>query len=165
MISQRSIDSSSRQFALFMVVAIALAFLVARPAGLCAQDNGSSMPPAAPDAGEQAPPAAQQAATTLSGDQQSAANTALCSAIGSQVPNPAAATPSVLSSPAVISAAASKFAGSTQLPLSSANSLLQGYVAQHATDILASCAVSNAASGVTSKIPGAGSLPSMPQMP
>ena len=52
-----------------------------------------------------------------------------CSAIGNQVPNPAAAAPSVLSSPGVISAAASTFASGTKLPRPSATSMLQGYVA------------------------------------
>jgi hypothetical protein len=106
-------------------------------------------------------PAAPSAAQALTGGQQSAANTALCSAISSHFPNPAAAGPSALSDPAVMSTAASSFAGSTSLPLSSATDMLKGYVAQHATDILASCATS----GVTSKIPGAGSLPSVPKMP
>ena len=106
-------------------------------------------------------PAAPSAAQALTGGQQSAANSALCSAIGSHFPNPAAAGPSALSDPAVMSTAASSFAGSTSLPLSSATDMLKGYVAQHATDILASCATS----GVTSKIPGAGSLPSIPNMP
>jgi hypothetical protein len=106
-------------------------------------------------------PAAPSAAQALTGDQQTAANSALCSAIGSHFPNPAAAGPSALSDPAVMSTAASSFAGSTSLPLSSATDMLKGYVAQHATDILASCATS----GVTSKIPGAGSLPSVPNMP
>jgi hypothetical protein len=106
-------------------------------------------------------PAAPSAAQALTGGQQSAANSALCSALGSHFPNPAAAGPSALSDPAVMSTAASSFAGSTSLPLSSATDMLKGYVAQHATDILASCATS----GVTSKIPGAGSLPSVPNMP
>ena len=106
-------------------------------------------------------PAAPSAAQALTGDQQSAANSALCSALGSHFPNPAAAGPSALSDPAVMSTAASSFAGSTSLPLSSATDMLKGYVAQHATDILASCATS----GVTSKIPGTGSLPSVPNMP
>jgi len=141
----------SRQLALVTGIVAALAFVVARPAGSRAQDTGSSM-------GQSA-----QAATALTGDQQSAANSALCSALGNQVPNPAAASPSLLSSPSVISAAASTFAGSTQLPLPSATSMLQGYVAQHATDILASCAVSNATGGVTSRIPGG--MPSVPKMP
>jgi hypothetical protein len=110
-------------------------------------------------------PAAPSAAQALTGDQQSVANSALCSAIGSHFPNPASAGPSALSDPAVMSTAASSFAGSTSLPLSSATDMLKGYVAQHATDILASCATSNATSGITSKIPGAGSLPSVPNMP
>ena len=106
-------------------------------------------------------PAAPSAAQALTGGQQSAANSALCSALGSHFPNPAAAGPSALSDPAVMSTAASSFAGSTSLPPSSATDMLKGYVAHHATDILASCATS----GVTSKIPGAGSLPSVPNMP
>jgi len=162
MIFHRSTYQWSRQSALVAVIVAALAFIVTFPVGLRAQDTGSSMPQAA-----------QQAAATLTSDQQSAANSALCSAIGSQVPNPAAAAPSDLSSPGVMTAAASTFAGSTQLPLPSATSMLQGYVAQHATDILASCALSNATGGLTSKIPGASasgipsmpSMPSMPQMP
>ena len=107
--------------------------------------------------------AAPSAAQALTGGQQSAANSALCSAIGSHFPNPAAAGPSALSDPAVMSTAASSFAGSTSLPLSSATDMLKSYVAQHATDILASCATS--AERLTSKIPGAGSLPSVPNMP
>jgi hypothetical protein len=142
------------------IVGAAFVLLAAYPGALRAQDTGSST--SQTNAGSSAAQTAQQAPATLTGDQQSAANKALCSAIGSQVPNPAAAAPSDLSSSAVISAAASTFAGSTNLPLPSATSMLQGYVAQHATDILASCAVNNATSGVTSKIPGASSLPSMP---
>jgi len=111
------------------------------------------------------PAAPGQAAQALTGSQQSAANSALCSAIGSHFPNPAAAGPSALSDPAVMSTAATSFAGSTSLPLSSATDMLKGYVAQHATDILATCATSNATSGLTSKIPGAGSLPPVPNMP
>jgi len=165
MISKLSMSKSFtphplRQSALFAIVGTAFAFLAAYPAGLHAQDAGSSMPQT--DAGSSTAQTAQQAAGALTGDQQSAANKALCGAIGSQLPNPTAAAPSDLSSSAVISAAASTFAGSTNLPLPSATSMLQGYVAQHATHILASCAVSNATSGVTSKIPGTSSLPSIP---
>jgi hypothetical protein len=166
---EASTSHTSRRSAIAAAVVATVAFLVMSPAGLRAQDAGSASAPAnagsatAPtDTSSSAAPTAQQAAGALTGDQQTAANSALCSAIGSQVPNPAAASPSDLSSSAVISAAASKFAGSTNLPLPSATSMLQGYVAQHATDILASCAVSNATSGATSKIPGASSLPSMP---
>jgi hypothetical protein len=109
------------------------------------------------------PNGASQVPSTLTGDQQSLANKALCSALSSQVPNPAAASPSALSNPSVITAAASSFAGSTQLPLPSATSLLQGYVAQHATGILASCAVNNATGGLTNQIPAGGNMPSMPK--
>jgi hypothetical protein len=48
---------------------------------------------------------AQEAATALSGVQQSAAKSALCSAIASKFPNPAAAGPSALSDPGVLSTA------------------------------------------------------------
>lgn len=151
--SRWSISRRSRKSG-FLVVAAIFAFLVALPAGVRAQESASSMAQSA-----------QQAASTLTSSQQSAANSALCSAVGSQVPNAASADPSVLSSPAVMSTAATTFAGSTSLPLASATTMLQGYVAAHATDILASCAVSNATGGLTSKIPGASSMPSMPSMP
>jgi hypothetical protein len=45
---------------------------------------------------------AQETTTTLSGAQQSAAKTALCSAIASKFPNPSAAGPSALSNPDVL---------------------------------------------------------------
>ena len=135
------------------IIVATLALLVACATNLRAQI--SSYMPAAP----------QQAAQALTGSQQSAANTALCSAVGSHFPNPASAGPSALSDPAVMTTAASSFAGSTNLPLSSATDMLKGYVAQHAADILASCATGSATSGITSKIPGAGSLPSVPNMP
>jgi hypothetical protein len=130
-------------------VIAALAFLLVYPVELRGQSVGSLMPNAAPAA--------------LTGGQQSLANKALCSALGSHVPDPASANPSALSSPVVMTTAASSFAGSAHLPLPSATGLLKGYVAQHATDILASCAINNATSGLTGKIPGAGQLPSMPK--
>ena len=133
-----------------------LALLVSFSTTMRAQDSGS-VSAVAPQAGA--------AAQALTGDQQTAANSALCSAMGSHFPNPASAGPSALSDPAVLTTAASTFAGSTSLPLSSATDMLKGYVAQHATDILASCATGSVTSGVTSKIPGAGSLPSVPNMP
>ena len=104
-------------------MAAAVALMAARPAVLRAQVGESSM--------------AQSAVGALTGEQQTAANSALCSAIGNQVPNPAAASPSLLSSPSIISAAASMFASSVHLPLPSATSMLQGYVSQHGSDILA----------------------------
>lgn len=152
--SQWSVSCGSRKSVLFVAVVAMFAFLIAYPAGSFAQDSASSMTQSA-----------QQAASSLTGSQQSAANSALCSAVGSQVPNAASADPSVLSSPAVMSTAATTFAGSTSLPLASATTMLQSYVAAHATDILASCAVGNATGGLTSKIPGASSMPSMPKMP
>ena len=153
-----------------------LVVLVAFATQSRAQDSGSmpAVPQTAPAPQDAAAPpaaavpqdaAAPQAAAALTGDQQTAANSALCSALASHVPNPASASPSALSDPSLISTAAASFAGSTSLPLPSATSMLQGYVAQHATDILASCAVTNATGSVTSKIPGASNLPSVPGMP
>ena len=124
-------------------LAAVVTFLVARPGGLFAQE----------------------AATSLSSDQQSAAKSALCSAIASKFPNPAAAGPSALSDPGVLSTAASSFAGSTHLPLPSATDMIKSYAMQHATDILGSCATGSATSGVTSQIPGASGLPSIPKLP
>ncbi|MHB8382047.1 MAG: hypothetical protein ACYDC3_06870 [Candidatus Binataceae bacterium] len=153
-LSRWSISYLSGKSAFLVAIGAALAFLVAGPAGSRAQDSASSMAQSA-----------QQAASTLTGSQRSAANSALCAAVGSQVPNAASADPSILSNPTVVSTAATTFAGSTSLPLSSATTMLQSYIAAHATDILASCAVSNATGGLTSKIPGASSMPSMPNMP
>jgi hypothetical protein len=153
-ISQWFVSHRSGESTLFVAIIVMFAFLIAYPAGARAQDSASSMAQSA-----------QQAASSLTGSQQSAANSALCSAVSSQVPNAASADPSVLSSPSVISTAATTFAGSTSLPLASATTMLQSYVAAHATDILASCAVSSATGGLTSKIPGASSMPSMPSMP
>ena len=105
------------------------------------------------------------AAAPLSPDQQSAAKGALCSAIASRFPNPAAAGPSALSDPGVLSTAASSFAGSSHLPLPSATDMIKAYAIQHASDILGSCAAGNATSGVIPQIPGASSLPSIPKAP
>lgn len=108
---------------------------------------------------------AQDAASALSSVQQSAAKSALCSAIASKFPNPATAGPSALSDPGVLSTAASSFAGSAHLPLPSATDMIKTYAMQHATDILGSCAAGSATSGVTSQIPGASGLPSIPKLP
>lgn len=88
----------SRRSAL-TTIAAAAALLAPRPAVLLAQVGESSM--------------AQSAVGALTGEQQTAANSALCSAIGNQVPNPAAASPSLLSSPSIISAAATMFAAAS----------------------------------------------------
>jgi hypothetical protein len=108
---------------------------------------------------------AQEAATALSSVQQSAAKSALCSAIASKFPNPAAAGPSALSDPGVLSTAASSFAGSTHLPLPSATDMIKAYAMQHATDILGSCAASSATSGMVPQMPGSSGLPSIPKLP
>jgi hypothetical protein len=107
---------------------------------------------------------AQEAATALSSVQQSAAKSALCSAIASKFPNPAAAGPSALSDPGVLSTAASSFA-STHLPLPSATDMIKAYAMQHTTDILGSCATGGGTSGVVPQIPDASGLPSIPKLP
>jgi hypothetical protein len=107
------------------------------------------------------------APTALSDVQQSAANSALCSAIASKYPNPATAGPSALSDPGVLSTAASSFAGSTNLPLPSATDMIKAYAMQHASSILGSCATGSATSGMVPQMPGASGSTSgmMPQMP
>src|SRR5882672_144481 len=105
----------------------------------------------------------QQAESAMSGGQVSAAKSALCSAIASKFPNPAAAGPSALSDPSVLSTAASSFAGSTHMPLASATDMIKAYAMQHATDILGSCATGTGTSGVVPQIPGASGLPSIPK--
>jgi hypothetical protein len=140
------------QFSKQMAAVAALALLVVGSANLRAQDTGSSMSGAA-----------QQAAGTLTGDQQSAAKSALCSAVQSHFPNLASASPSSLSDPSVMSTAASTFAGSTHLSLSSATDMLKGYVSQHASDIFSSCAANSVTGALPSKIPGASDLPSIPK--
>jgi len=104
-------------------------------------------------------------AAALTDVQQSAANSALCSIVAKHVPNLADASPSILSDTSVLSAAAPLFASSIHLPLPEATGMLQSYVLQHASDVLASCAVSNATSGMTSKIPDTSNLPAIPQVP
>jgi hypothetical protein len=109
---------------------------------------------------------AQDAGSVLSSVQQSAAKSALCSAIASKFPNPADAGPSALSDPGVLSTAASSFAGSTHLPLPSATDMIKSYAIQHATDILGSCATGGATGGMGGMMPqipgGSGAMPSMP---
>jgi hypothetical protein len=106
---------------------------------------------------------AQAPAPTLSDAQQAAAKSALCSAIASKFPNPATAGPSALSDPGVLSTAASSFAGSTHLPAASASDMIKAYAAQHAGEILGSCATGGASGGIP-QIPSGG-LPSMPKLP
>ena len=133
-----------------VVVSFVAMFVVAvRPAPLHAQGMGYMSRAAAP----------------LTDTQQTAANSALCSVVAKYAPNIASASPSLLSSQSVLSAAAPLFASSVHVPLPEAASMLQGYVMQHASDVLSSCAVSNATSGLTSKVPGASNLPSVPSVP
>jgi hypothetical protein len=108
---------------------------------------------------------AQEAAPSLSSDQQAAANSALCSAIASKFPNPAAAGPSALSDPSVLSTAAASFARTTHLPLPSATDMLKAYAMQHAPDITGSCATGGATSGLTPQLPSGSGLPSIPKLP
>src|SRR5260370_41118928 len=89
-------------------ILVTLALLVSCSTKLRAQDTPLSIP------------GVPQQAAALTGDQQSAATKALCSAVGSHFPNPATAGPSVLSDPAVMSTAASSFPGTPHLPLPSA---------------------------------------------
>src|SRR5262249_23677539 len=100
----------------------------------------------------------------LTPDQQPAANSALCSALSKVVWSPSSATAATLVEPAVLSVASSAFANSTHLPLGAATGMLKGYASQHAKDILASCAVSNATKGLSSELPTS-NVPSMPKMP
>ncbi|MBI3759496.1 MAG: hypothetical protein HY269_07040 [Deltaproteobacteria bacterium] len=108
---------------------------------------------------------AQDAPVSLTGDQQLAAKSALCSAIASRFPNPATAGPSAVTDPGVLTTAASSFAGSTNLPLPSATDMIKSYAMQHATEVLGSCAGGSVTGGMVPQIPGAGSMPSMPSMP
>ena len=108
---------------------------------------------------------AQDAPISLTGDQQSAAKSALCSAIASRFPNPATAGPSAVTDPGVLSTAAASFAGSTKLPLPSATDIIKSYAMQHATEVLGSCAGGSVTGGMVPQIPVAGSMPSMPSMP
>jgi hypothetical protein len=101
-----------------IVILLTIALLVACGTKLRAQDTASSMPQVT-----------QKASAAVTGDQQSTANSALCSAMGSHFPNATSIAPSALSDPAVMSTAASSFAGSTNLPLPGATDLLKGYVA------------------------------------
>lgn len=140
-------------WALVAMVTLTLAFAGAARA----QEGASSL------AGGAASGLSGKAASMMSGDQVTAAKSALCSAIASKFPNPAAAGPSALSDPSVLSTAATSFAGSTHMPLPSATDMIKNYAMEHATDILGSCAASSATSGITSKIPGSGSMPSIPK--
>ena len=144
------------------------------------QDHGASLPeqptaanppevPSAPAEG------AQQAASSLTGEQQSAAIKALCSAIAGNYKDAAAAGASALTDPKVLLTAATSYSSVMHVSVSSATSLLRGFAIQHTSDILTSCAASNVTSGVTSAlpsassvtsgVPGIGGMPAMPKTP
>jgi hypothetical protein len=113
-----------------------------------------------------------EAASSLSGEQQSAATKALCSAIAGNYKNAAAAGASGLTDPQVLLTAATNYSSVMHVSVSSATSLLKGFAIQHASDILTSCAASSATSGMTSALPGAGGVSSgvpgigsMPEVP
>lgn len=142
-----------------------------------AQDQGapSAEQPSATNPAE-APSApaegAQQGASSLTGDQQSAATKAFCSAIAGNYKNAASAGASALTDPKVLLTAATNYSSVMHVSVSSATSLLKGFATQHASDILTSCAASNVTNGVTSALPGVGGVPSgvpgmggMPEMP
>jgi hypothetical protein len=103
--------------------------------------------------------------TTLTDQQQTAANSAFCSALSSVTPSPSTAGAATLLTPAVMSVASSAFSSSTHIPLGPATSLLKGYVSQHAAQIIASCGINSATQGLGSEIPSGGNLPSVPKMP
>jgi hypothetical protein len=116
------------------------------------------------------PEGAQQAASSMTGEQQSAAQKAFCSALAGQYKQAASTGLSALTDPKVLLTAAANYSSAMHVSVSGATSLLTGYAQQHAGDILSSCAVSNAAGAASSAVPGALSsavpgLGSIPQIP
>jgi hypothetical protein len=101
------------------------------------------------------PEGAQQAASSMTGEQQSAAKTAFCSARAGQYKSAATNGASALTDPKVLLSAATNYSSAMHVPVSSATSLLKEFAQQHASDILSSCAVSNATGAASSALPGA----------
>jgi hypothetical protein len=122
-----------------------------------AEQSSATNPAEAPSAPAEG---AQQAASSLTGDQQSAATKAFCSAIGGNYKDAAAAGASALTDPKVLLTAATSYSSVMHVSVSSATSLLKGFAIQHASDILTSCAASNVTSGVTSALPSVGGVTS-----
>jgi hypothetical protein len=124
----------------------------------------------APSAEE--PEGAQQAASSMTGEQQSAAKKAFCSALAGQYKNAATTGASALADPKVLLTAATDYSSAMHVPVSGATSPLKEFAQQHASDILSSCAVSNATGAassalpgaVSSKVPGVGGIPQIPSM-
>ena len=125
---------------------VVLALLLAS-AKVNAQDQS------APSAEE--PQGTQQAASSMTGEQQSAAKKAFCSALAGQYKNAATTGASALADPKVLLTAATNYSSAMRVPVSSATSLLKGFAQQHAGDILSSCAVTNASGAASSALPGA----------
>jgi hypothetical protein len=115
---------------------------------------------------------AQPGASQLTGDQRSAATKALCSALAGQYKDAAKAGISGLTDPKVLLTAATNYSSVMHVSVSSATSLLKGFAIQHGSEVLSSCAVNSATrgvsgalpsvGGVTSKVPGIGGMPAMP---
>ena len=113
---------------------------------------------------------AQQSASSITVEQQSAAKKAFCSALAGQYKSAASEGASALTNPKVLLSAATNYSSVMHVPVSSASSLLKEFAQQHASDILSSCAVSNATGaassmlpgGVSSGVPGVGGIPQMP---
>ena len=157
-----------------MLVVIALVSVIGR---VNAQDQGTpstEQPSATNPAEVPSVPAegAQQAASSMTGEQQSAATKAFCSAIAGNYKDAAAAGASALTDPKVLLTAATSYSSVMHVSVSSATSLLNGFAIQHASDIFTSCAASNVTNGVTSALPGVGGVTSgapgtggMPEMP
>jgi hypothetical protein len=106
----------------------------------------------------------------MTGEQQSAAKNAFCSALGGQFKKAASVGASALTDPKVLLTAATNYSSVMHVSVSSATSLLTRFANQHASEILTSCAVNNATrgvptalpGGVTSGVPGIGGIPQVP---
>jgi hypothetical protein len=124
---------------------------------------------------ESLPEGAQQAVSSMTGAQQSAATKSFCSAISGNYKEAASTGVSALTDPKVLLTAATNYSSVMHVSVSSATSLLKGFATQHASEILTSCAATNATSGVsaalpsvggvTSGVPGIGGMPEMPKTP
>lgn len=130
-------------------VLAALAIIIVCPANLRAQGTSALT---------------SKASGMLTGDQMAKAKSALCSAVAKHFPSATSVTPSTLTNPAVMTTASTSFASSEHMPVGGATSMLKNFVSQHASDIIESCAVSNAEGSLKSKLPG-GSIPAMPKIP
>jgi hypothetical protein len=173
------------KYALNGLLTFALVFACTRGS---AQDQGSttgSDQPAATTGSETSSPSTEGAPaggsalegteltpSSMTGDQQSAATKAFCSALAGHYKDAASTGVSALTDPQVLLTAATNYSSVMHVSVGSATGLLKGFAVARARDILSSCAVSSATrgvssavpsvGGVTSGIPGTGSLPQMP---